>query len=163
MYLVQGRGGRGSIFIWAAGNGGQYYDSCTADGYASSIYTIAVGSADQKGEQADYDEFCSSKMAVTFTYDSWTFPSGDDKWTAYNQVVSGYSGQSTRMVFYTMYNVHVHGVFVLGAIEVYLLHVCVLSPPHSDWVGHIRLWLESVLELITRLMLAVSTKYMMSV
>ena len=78
----------GSIFVWAAGNGGEYYDSCTADGYASSIYTIAVGSADQNGKQADYDEFCSSKMAVTFSYDSWTFPSADDKWTAYNQVVS---------------------------------------------------------------------------
>ena len=85
---LQGRNGLGSIFIWAAGNGGEYYDSCTADGYASSIYTIAVGSADQSGKQADYDEFCSSKMAVTFTYDSWTFPSADDTWEAYNQVVS---------------------------------------------------------------------------
>ena len=67
---MQGRGGKGTIYVWAAGNGGQYFDSCAADGYTSSIYTIGVGSADQNGRQADYDEDCSAKMAVTFSYNS---------------------------------------------------------------------------------------------
>ena len=77
--------------MWAAGNGGRYFDSCAADGYASSIYTIAIGSADQNAGQADYDEQCASKMAVTFSYNSATFPSADDTWKPHNQIVSTFS------------------------------------------------------------------------
>lgn len=58
--------------MFASGNGGSHYDSCAADGFVNSIYTIAVGSADQNGEQAYYDEDCSAKMAVTFSYNSNT-------------------------------------------------------------------------------------------
>ena len=36
----------------------------------NSIFTIAVGSTDQNGQQAHYDEDCSAKMAVTFSYNS---------------------------------------------------------------------------------------------
>ena len=86
--IFQGRNGKGSIYVWAAGNGGRYYDSCAADGYVNSIYTIAVGSADQNGYQADYDEDCTAKMAVTYSYNSDTFPSVDDNWDPYNQIVS---------------------------------------------------------------------------
>ena len=85
---VQGRGGKGSIYVWAAGNGGDVDDSCAADGFPSSIYTIAVGSADQNAGQAFYDEQCSGKMAVTFSFNSDTFPTADDSWSAYNQIVS---------------------------------------------------------------------------
>ena len=35
--------------MWAAGNGGSFFDSCAADGYVLSIYTIPVGAADQSG------------------------------------------------------------------------------------------------------------------
>ena len=72
--------------MWAAGNGGIYYDSCAADGYVNSIYTIAIGSADQNGRQADYDEDCSAKMAITFSYNSDTFPGADDDWDPYKQI-----------------------------------------------------------------------------
>ena len=68
--ILQGRGGKGNIYVWAAGNGGDDFDSCAADGFVNSIYTIAVGSADQNGRQAHYDEDCSAKMAVTFSYNS---------------------------------------------------------------------------------------------
>lgn len=64
---MQGRGGKGSIYVWAAGNGGSA-DSCSTDGYASSVYTIAVGSADQRGQRAFYDESCPSKMVVAVHY-----------------------------------------------------------------------------------------------
>ena len=89
--------------MWAAGNGGFYYDSCAADGYVNSIYTIAVGSADQNGRQAEYDEDCSAKMAVTFSYNSDTFPTADDTWESYDQVyttalggkcIDGFTGTS---------------------------------------------------------------------
>lgn len=74
--------------MFAAGNGGLYHDSCAADGFSSSIYTISVGSADQTGRQAFYDENCPGKMAVTFSYNSDTFPGTDDTWDPYKQVVS---------------------------------------------------------------------------
>lgn len=39
-----GRGGRGVIYVWASGNGGKQYDSCSCDGYQTSIYTLSVSS-----------------------------------------------------------------------------------------------------------------------
>ena len=47
-----------------------------------------MGSADQNGKQADYDESCTAKMVVTYSYNSDTFPSAYDNWNAYNQIVS---------------------------------------------------------------------------
>ena len=69
--------------MWASGNGGMQGDSCAADSYVTSIYTIAVGSVDQKGKQAFYDENCSSKMAVTYSFNSGTYAP-----FTYGQVVS---------------------------------------------------------------------------
>ena len=86
---LQGRNGKGVIYVWAAGNGGLNHDSCAADGFSSSIYTISIGSADEYGRQADFDESCSSKMAVTYSYNSYTYPAPSDSWKAYRQVVSG--------------------------------------------------------------------------
>lgn len=53
-----GRGGRGTIFVWAGGNGGATAtrDNSNYDGYANSIYTIAVGATDSLGRRADYAE-----------------------------------------------------------------------------------------------------------
>ena len=64
--VTQGRGGKGSIYVWAAGNGGENDDSCAADGYVQSIYTIAIGSVGSDGRPAYYDERCSAKLASTF-------------------------------------------------------------------------------------------------
>ena len=76
------------IYVFSSGNGGWYYDSCAADGFSTSIYTISIGSADSQGGQADYDEQCACKMAVTFSYNRGTFPGAGDSWKAYNQTVS---------------------------------------------------------------------------
>ncbi|MEQ2009331.1 MAG: S8 family serine peptidase [Limisphaerales bacterium] len=51
-----GRGGRGTIFIWAGGNGGSRGDNANYDGYANSIYTIAVGALNDRGRRASYSE-----------------------------------------------------------------------------------------------------------
>ena len=56
--------------MWAAGNGGYNGDTCACDGYVSSMYTIAIGSANEYGRQAIYDENCPAKMAVTFSFNS---------------------------------------------------------------------------------------------
>ncbi len=62
---LRGRLGKGSIYVWAAGNGRNNGDSCAFDGYASSIYTIPIGALDSSGDQAWYSESCAALMAVT--------------------------------------------------------------------------------------------------
>ena len=64
----QGRDGKGSIFVWANGNGGTA-DDCAADGYSSSIYTISVGAIGVGGEPSYYDEECSAKMTTAYVTD----------------------------------------------------------------------------------------------
>lgn len=53
---ANGRGGRGTIFVWAGGNGRADNDNANYDGYANSIYTIAVGALNDQGRVADYSE-----------------------------------------------------------------------------------------------------------
>ena len=65
-FWLQGRNNLGNTFTWAAGNGGYNYDSCSADGYVQSIYTIPVGAYSQNGGPAGYDEKCSAKMTVAY-------------------------------------------------------------------------------------------------
>lgn len=53
--ITIGRGGLGSIYVWAGGNG---YDSDNSnyDGYANSRYTIAVAASTNTGVRSDYSE-----------------------------------------------------------------------------------------------------------
>jgi len=51
-----GRGGKGTIFVWAGGNGKQFGDASTFDGYAGSRQVIAVGALTNQGKQAFYSE-----------------------------------------------------------------------------------------------------------
>ncbi len=54
--VVTGRGGRGTIHVWAGGNGLEEDDNANYDGYANSIYTISVASIRNNGQQAAYSE-----------------------------------------------------------------------------------------------------------
>ena len=47
--VKNGRNGKGNIYVWASGNGGRFVDSCAADGYANSIYTVSTSSASHEG------------------------------------------------------------------------------------------------------------------
>ena len=51
-----GRGGLGSIFLWAAGNGANDGDYSNNDGYANDIHTIAIAATDSLGRQSSYSE-----------------------------------------------------------------------------------------------------------
>ena len=51
-----GRDGKGTIFVWAAGNGALNEDNANYDTYANSIYTITVGALNDLGKKADYSE-----------------------------------------------------------------------------------------------------------
>ncbi|MHC4400888.1 MAG: S8 family serine peptidase, partial [Planctomycetota bacterium] len=53
---LYGRGGLGTIYTWAGGNGGAFGDNANYDGYANSRYTIAVAAIDHNGQQSSYSE-----------------------------------------------------------------------------------------------------------
>lgn len=63
----QGRKGRGSIFVWASGNGGRSRDHCSCDGYTNSIYTISISSTAESGRKPWYLEECSSTLTTTYS------------------------------------------------------------------------------------------------
>jgi subtilisin-like proprotein convertase family protein len=54
--VTNGRGGKGTVYVWAAGNGRQNLDNINYDGYASSRYTIAVGASGADGTVSYYSE-----------------------------------------------------------------------------------------------------------
>ncbi|HYF37654.1 MAG TPA: S8 family serine peptidase [Prosthecobacter sp.] len=54
--VTTGRGGRGTIFVWAAGNGRQIGDQGNKDGIANSIYAVTVGALANTGGLAPYSE-----------------------------------------------------------------------------------------------------------
>lgn len=57
-----GRHGLGSIFVFAAGNGGTSEDNCNFDGYTNSIYTITVAGIQRDGSHPAYSEKCSAVL-----------------------------------------------------------------------------------------------------
>jgi kexin len=65
--VQNGRGGLGSIFVFASGNGAASEDNCNFDGYTNSIYSITVGALDRKGAHPYYSEKCSAQLVVTYS------------------------------------------------------------------------------------------------
>uniref|UniRef100_A0A8C4EM16 Proprotein convertase subtilisin/kexin type 5b n=1 Tax=Dicentrarchus labrax TaxID=13489 RepID=A0A8C4EM16_DICLA len=65
--IRMGRKARGSIFVWASGNGGRSRDHCSCDGYTNSIYTISISSTAESGRKPWYLEECSSTLTTTYS------------------------------------------------------------------------------------------------
>ncbi|EFW99397.1 pheromone processing endoprotease kex2 [Grosmannia clavigera kw1407] len=65
--VQNGRGGLGSIYVFASGNGAASDDNCNFDGYTNSIYSITVGAVDRKGDHPFYSEKCSASLVVTYS------------------------------------------------------------------------------------------------
>lgn len=63
--IAQGRGGKGSIYIFASGNGGSN-DNCNGDGYANAVYTIAISAVDEYGNKPYYSEPCRCYNSAHF-------------------------------------------------------------------------------------------------
>jgi subtilisin family serine protease len=62
--VAGGRNGKGTIFVWAAGNGRENGDNSNNDGFANRIETIAVGAMDSNGGQSDYSESGANLLLV---------------------------------------------------------------------------------------------------
>ncbi|GMM58863.1 kexin [Maudiozyma humilis] len=71
--VKEGRDKKGSIYVFASGNGGAFGDNCNYDGYTNSIYSITVGAIDHKGLHPPYSESCSAVMVVTYSSGSDEF------------------------------------------------------------------------------------------
>ena len=65
--FFQGRDKKGTIFVWATGNGGGYNDTCACDGYVGSPYSVSISSLSDEGLFPFFNEKCSSTMGVTPT------------------------------------------------------------------------------------------------
>lgn len=65
--VQNGRGGKGSVFVFASGNGANAGDQCNFDGYTNSIYSVTVSSIDYKGERPYYSEGCAANMVSTYS------------------------------------------------------------------------------------------------
>ena len=65
--VQNGRQGKGTIYVFAAGNGAGAGDNCNFDGYTNSIYSITIGGIDRKDLHPYYSEQCSAQLAVTYS------------------------------------------------------------------------------------------------
>lgn len=65
--IKEGRGGLGSIYVFASGNGAASGDNCNFDGYTNSIFSITIGAVDRPGEHPYYSELCSAQLVVTYS------------------------------------------------------------------------------------------------
>ncbi|XP_060557507.1 furin-like protease kpc-1 [Ruditapes philippinarum] len=90
--VTEGRGGKGVIYSWASGNGGDS-DDCNADGYSNSIYTIAIAAVSETSAPTWYSEHCTAILAATYSGD---FPNARIATTGpSNTCVNNFSGTSS--------------------------------------------------------------------
>lgn len=82
--VQNGRGGLGSIYVFASGNGAANEDNCNFDGYTNSIYSITVGAIDRKGLHPYYSEKCSAQLVVTYSSGSGDAIVGKTLWMVIN-------------------------------------------------------------------------------
>eukprot|EP00112_Aurelia_sp_Birch-Aquarium-sp1_P002144 Seg1232.14 transcript_id=Seg1232.14/GoldUCD/mRNA.D3Y31 product=Furin protein_id=Seg1232.14/GoldUCD/D3Y31 len=64
-----GRSGKGSIYVFANGNGGQLNGSCSYDEYMSSIYTLAISVVTGENKMSRQNVQCTGVSAVTYARD----------------------------------------------------------------------------------------------
>ncbi|KAJ3900984.1 peptidase S8/S53 domain-containing protein [Lentinula edodes] len=100
-YLIQkaivngvnrGRQGKGSIFVFASGNGKGSGDECNYDGYTNSIWSVTVGAADWTGRSPYYSEACAANMIVAYSSGNGKSIVTTDK--GKNQCSRGHGGTS---------------------------------------------------------------------
>ncbi|KAF8636620.1 hypothetical protein AX17_003430 [Amanita inopinata Kibby_2008] len=133
--INNGRGGKGSVFVFASGNGGAHNDQCNFDGYTNSIYSVTVAAIDYKGMHPYYSEACAANMIVAYSSGSGRHIVTTDK--GVNHCTSTHGGTSAAAP-------NAVGVFAL-ALQVRpdltwrdIQHLCkqtarVVNPDDPDW------------------------------
>jgi len=64
--MAKGRDGKGTIYVWASGNGGKH-DDCNADGYQTLRYSVSISAVGLNGDTPYYAEPCAAALASTFS------------------------------------------------------------------------------------------------
>lgn len=90
--INNGRGGKGSIFVFASGNGAGHGDQCNFDGYTNSIYSVTVSAVDYKGKHPWYSEACAANMITAYSSGSGRHIVTTDK--GKNQCATSHGGTS---------------------------------------------------------------------
>lgn len=90
--VQKGRGGKGSVFVFAGGNGAAKEDNCNFDGYTNSIYSITTGAIDRAGDHPYYSEKCSALLLVTPSSGHSDAIHGTD--VGFNTCYNGHGGTS---------------------------------------------------------------------
>ncbi|KAJ6531334.1 peptidase S8/S53 domain-containing protein [Mycena capillaripes] len=133
--ISHGRGGLGSIYVFASGNGAAHADQCNFDGYTNSIYSVTVSAVDYKGLHPYYSEPCAANMIVAYSSGSGKSIVTTDKGA--NACATTHGGTSAAAP-------NAVGVFAL-ALEARpdltwrdIQHLCVLTarqinPDDPDW------------------------------
>ncbi|KAL8762071.1 MAG: hypothetical protein Q9184_001879 [Pyrenodesmia sp. 2 TL-2023] len=132
--IQKGRQGKGSIYVFAAGNGAGAGDNCNFDGYTNSIYSITVGAIDRKGLHPYYSEKCSAQLVVTYSSGSGDAIHTTDVGT--NQCYANHGGTSAAAPLGA-------GVFALALdvrpdltwrdLQHILVHTAVPVNEQEDW------------------------------
>lgn len=96
--IDNGRGGRGCVITWAAGNGNESVDN---DGYAAYEKVIAVAACNDTGEKCVYSDFGD---AIWCSFPSQDFPTDDGRhprtpgiWTTDRTGREGYNSGNTTL------------------------------------------------------------------
>ncbi|KAJ2923464.1 hypothetical protein H1R20_g13638, partial [Candolleomyces eurysporus] len=133
--INNGRQGKGSIFVFASGNGAASGDQCNFDGYTNSIYSVTVAAVDYQGQHPYYSEACAANMIVAYSSGSGKHIVTTDK--GKNQCSSSHGGTSAAAP-------NAVGVFAL-ALQARpdltwrdVQHLCVqtarqINPEDEDW------------------------------
>ncbi|KAJ7481261.1 peptidase S8/S53 domain-containing protein [Mycena galericulata] len=133
--INEGRGGKGSVFVFASGNGAGSGDQCNFDGYTNSIYSVTVSAVDYKGLRPYYSEACTANMVAAYSSGSGKSITTTDKGA--NKCASTHGGTSAAAP-------NAAGVFAL-ALEARpdltwrdIQHLCVenariINPDDPDW------------------------------
>ncbi|KAK7038024.1 PHOMO B domain-containing protein [Favolaschia claudopus] len=133
--INNGRGGKGSIFVFASGNGAGSGDQCNFDGYTNSIYSVTVSAVDHDGQRPWYSEGCTANMIATYSSGGGKSITTTDK--GRNKCATTHGGTSAAAP-------NAVGVFAL-AVEARpdltwrdIQHLCVetarqINPDDEDW------------------------------
>lgn len=135
-----GRGGKGSIWLWAAGNGGDVGDNSNYDGYANSIYTISVGALNDTGVRSAYSEPGANVLVCSPSNDSTGSHRGITTTTTNSSYTHSFGGTSSATPLAA-------GVVALllqsnpnlgwrDVKEILLRSATKVNPTHADWVDN---------------------------
>jgi subtilisin-like proprotein convertase family protein len=135
-----GRGGKGSIWLWAAGNGGDVQDNSNYDGYANSIYTLSVAALNDSGVRSAYSEPGANVLVCSPSNDSASGHRGITTTTTNSSYTHSFGGTSSATPLAA-------GVVALllesnpnlgwrDVKEILLRSATKVNPTHADWVNN---------------------------